>query len=268
MGDETVNPVGGWMIDSQSPRWFEASVGEIEEAWAIHAESQHRWFGQVGKPPVRLDGSLPEVLEQVRSTPNTNLVVGTTGGWSACYFAWHATFPLIHAASLVPCAQAHFYFEPENLPTNAFCEAGRGFSHRAALRSGAEAFGSDPNALRYVSLDLQDGRWMFNEYGEPFPFEDVVSYRKSRRASRVTDEMLLDYADVFGVPVREPETYNGQALLVYRLEIGDGRAASASDPAQLERFRDERRRWREELIAVIDSRIARRGSQTESAPPG
>jgi hypothetical protein len=267
VGAATVNPLGRWMIGSQPPYWFEASVDEVEEAWAIYAESQNRWFGEVGKPPVRLDGSLPEVLERVRRTPHTNLVVGTTRGWSASYYNWDTNFHLLHTQTLVPCAAATFYFEPINRPTNAFCEAGRGFSYHREPRSGAEVWEPPtPDRDRFLSLDLEDGRWMFSEYGQPFPFEDVAAYRKSRRATRVTDEMLVRYAEALGVPIREPDVYNGQALVVYRLDRGDGRGADPSDETQRERFLDERRRWREESIAVIDSRIARRRSQTKPAP--
>ncbi len=68
-----------WIMDGQTPEWFEASVDDLEEAWALEVARRTQWFGLHAEPPTPLSGSLAEVLDHVRYTPGTNLLVGTTG---------------------------------------------------------------------------------------------------------------------------------------------------------------------------------------------
>jgi hypothetical protein len=248
-----------WMLGSQPPYWFAASIGEIQEAWALHVELQGRWFGQTAKAAVRLEEPLRDALERVNSEPGTNLVIGTTTEWSASYYNWAEQYRHVGPLSdLVPCATANFVFEPVNGKLSSRLDAERGFYFQREPRSAAEAQNPQKfDARRGVNLHLENGRWSFTEYGSPLPFEDAAAYRKSRRASRVTDDMLLFYADALRVPVTAADTYSGQALLVYGLGRGDGRWPDVE--TEYERWRRASDGAQNEWTALIDSRIARRG---------
>lgn len=68
-------------------------------------------------------------------------------------------------------------------------------------------------ARRIIEATNDGGRWVFDEFGEPFAFEDVTAYKRRRVADRFTPEMLERYLVELGVPVGEvPDVEN--ALLV------------------------------------------------------
>lgn len=46
---------------------------------------------------------------------------------------------------------------------------------------------------RVVSASNDGGRWVFDQFGEPFPFEKVERYQERRVRDRFTFEMLKEY---------------------------------------------------------------------------
>ena len=52
---------------------------------------------------------------------------------------------------------------------------------------------------------MQDPRWDFYEIGEPFPFEQTEKYKERIKKKRLTNDMILDYAEAMGYDVRNPE---------------------------------------------------------------
>ena len=60
------------------------------------------------------------------------------------------------------------------------------------------------NSMRMVRV-MQDPRWDFYEIGEPFPFEQTEKYKEHIKKKRLTNDMILDYAEAMGYDVRNPE---------------------------------------------------------------
>ena len=57
------------------------------------------------------------------------------------------------------------------------------------------------------------GRWIFEQSGEPFPFEQTESFSERRKRDRFTSEMLITYLGELGIPKPEdaPFQRNGCA---------------------------------------------------------
>lgn len=52
---------------------------------------------------------------------------------------------------------------------------------------------------------MQEPHWDFYEIGEPFPFEQTEKYKERIKKKRLTNDMILDYAEAMGYDVRNPE---------------------------------------------------------------
>ena len=61
-------------------------------------------------------------------------------------------------------------------------------------------------SIRHIMLSDQDG-WEFDNYGEPFPFEDVERYRERFARNRFTPEMLDKYLKEFGIDFFNEDFY-------------------------------------------------------------
>lgn len=72
---------------------------------------------------------------------------------------------------------------------------------------------------RVVSSMNDGGPWIFDEVGEPYPFEDLESYKKKRIRDRFTPEMLDSYLQHFGIHAFDEDFYaateENPAHLVY-----------------------------------------------------
>ena len=64
-------------------------------------------------------------------------------------------------------------------------------------------FGS--NGTERMVRVMQDPHWDFYEIGEPFPFEQTEKYKERIKKKRLTNDMILDYAEAMGYDVRNPE---------------------------------------------------------------
>ena len=59
--------------------------------------------------------------------------------------------------------------------------------------------------LRSISACREDsGRWVFDHSGEPFSFEDVSQYSRTKIRDRFSDELLDRYLHAFGLDVFDP----------------------------------------------------------------
>ncbi|MCE5289238.1 MAG: hypothetical protein LLG14_08335 [Nocardiaceae bacterium] len=66
-----------------------------------------------------------------------------------------------------------------------------------------------------VAAKSDGGRWVFETFGKPYPFEDQSAYVRRRKADRFTTDMLFDYLRALDVPVDAEPGWPG-ALLVER----------------------------------------------------
>ncbi len=72
---------------------------------------------------------------------------------------------------------------------------------------GPEQPGKISNTVRVVEAANDGGRWVFEQSGEPFPFEQVEQYQARRVRDRFTFEMLKDYLRHLGLAPFEEDFY-------------------------------------------------------------
>ncbi len=63
------------------------------------------------------------------------------------------------------------------------------------------------NSVRTVSASNDGGRWVFDQFGEPFSFENVDQYRARRIKDRFTFDMLKEYSRHLGLSPFEEDFY-------------------------------------------------------------
>lgn len=56
------------------------------------------------------------------------------------------------------------------------------------------------NTRRSIAAVNDGGRWVFEQYGEPFDFETTERYTLPRKRDRFDDKLLLEYISHFGIP--------------------------------------------------------------------
>jgi hypothetical protein len=72
---------------------------------------------------------------------------------------------------------------------------------------GPEQPGKISNTVRALAAANDGGRWVFEQSGEPFPFEQVEQYQARRVRDRFTFEMLKDYLRHLGLAPFEEDFY-------------------------------------------------------------
>ncbi|WP_224368738.1 hypothetical protein [Hyalangium versicolor] len=72
---------------------------------------------------------------------------------------------------------------------------------------GPEQPGKLHNYVRALEVANDGGRWVFEQEGEPFPFEQVEQYQARRVRDRFTFEMLKDYLRHLGLSPFEEDFY-------------------------------------------------------------
>lgn len=63
------------------------------------------------------------------------------------------------------------------------------------------------NTIRVVSASNDGGRWVFDQCGEPFPFEKIDQYQARRVRDRFTLDMLKEYLHHLGLSPFEEDFY-------------------------------------------------------------
>jgi hypothetical protein len=63
------------------------------------------------------------------------------------------------------------------------------------------------NTIRAVAASNDGGRWAFDAYGEPFPFEKLDRYQERRVQDRFTFDMLKEYLRYLGLTPFEESFY-------------------------------------------------------------
>lgn len=260
---DTNSSVGFWTLDGQWPMWLLSSVDQITNAWSSYVEHRARWFGATAAPASSISGSLAEVVDQLASAPDSNLLLGTTTGWTASFH--HPSVPWFEPGAeaalyaLVPCDFARLWLAPDPTAWGAAPDDSRGFTYQAAPRS-VEDFRTNylhtKDGVRVVNLTREDGRWTFSAGGAELPFEEVTAYQRSRRADRLTPDMLSRYAAALDIPVSSPDSYNGQAVLLHRTQRSGQAPPINPETAAAARA---------ELEAIVASRIQTTARPTQTS---
>ena len=63
------------------------------------------------------------------------------------------------------------------------------------------------NSVRAVGASNDGGRWVFDQFGEPFPFEKVEQYQARKVKDRFTFDMLKEYLRHLGLSPFEEDFY-------------------------------------------------------------
>ena len=63
------------------------------------------------------------------------------------------------------------------------------------------------NSVRAVTAANDGGRWVFDQFGEPWPFEKLEQYQARRTRDRFTFDMLKDYLRHLGLSPFEEDFY-------------------------------------------------------------
>jgi hypothetical protein len=74
------------------------------------------------------------------------------------------------------------------------------------------------NYVRVVSASNDGGRWVFDQFGEPFPFEKREQYQARRVRDRFTFDMLKEYLRHLGLSPFEEDFYLPQGAPAWLVE--------------------------------------------------
>lgn len=66
-----------------------------------------------------------------------------------------------------------------------------------------ELGGNERGRRRSVAAANDGGRWVFEQSGEPFDFEDLRSYDQPKKRDRFTPDQLAKYLNALGIPALE-----------------------------------------------------------------
>jgi hypothetical protein len=83
---------------------------------------------------------------------------------------------------------------------------------------GPEQPGKIHNYVRALEVANDGGRWVFEQSGEPFPFEQVERYQERRVRDRFTFEMLKDYLRHLGLSPFEEDFYLPEGTPAWMVE--------------------------------------------------
>lgn len=74
------------------------------------------------------------------------------------------------------------------------------------------------NCVRSVVASNDGGSWVFNQFGEPFPFEHLERYQARRVKDRFTFDMLKDYLHHLGLSPFEEDFYVPEGARAWLVE--------------------------------------------------
>ena len=72
-----------------------------------------------------------------------------------------------------------------------------------------EAGGDENGYRRSLAAANDGGRWVFEQSGTPYSFEELDAYAAPRKKNRFTDEMLHRYLNELGIPPLNDSGFSG-----------------------------------------------------------
>lgn len=160
-------------------------------------EGWHRSFGTTylrTEITSSLDDALTS-LSPLAQSKTRRLFVATKSDWIACFQNG------IQGSDPFP-AMSYLARQMDVLAMRICCTPDRA-AYPATIWEvyAPEALGGDPplGCRRSIAVMNDGGRWIFEESGVRYPFEQVECYSARRKRDRFTGEMLRDYLRHFGV---------------------------------------------------------------------
>lgn len=74
----------------------------------------------------------------------------------------------------------------------------------------------DDTCRRVIAAHAEDGRWSWQTYGDPLPFEKVERYTARKIRDRLDRPLLVEYLASYGIRVDDPSFY-GAATVVRQI---------------------------------------------------
>jgi hypothetical protein len=151
-----------------------------------------------------LSGSLGEcfsLLEPLSPAPTKELFLSAGAGWTVYYSNG--------ARGSDPFLPMHKLSRALGVTALRACATRAGAKYAAVILEvydTPQAGGNKYGRRRSIAAANDGGRWVFEQSGEPFDFEDTACYGARKKADRFTREMLLSYLDALGAPRLTDET--------------------------------------------------------------
>jgi hypothetical protein len=158
-----------------------------------------------------VSGSLEQVLSSLLpltgGEPQRRLFIPTRSAWTAYvsnqWTGTDAASPISYMAERLGIRCLRVVAVPHTPRKN------QGVRYGAVMLGvyGPEQPGKISNTVRALGASSDGGHWVFDQSGEPFPFEQVEQYRARRVRERFTFEMLKDYLRHLGLSPFEEDFY-------------------------------------------------------------
>jgi hypothetical protein len=153
-----------------------------------------------------LEQALSTLLPLSSPEPRRHLFVPTRSPWTAYlengWGGTDASSAMGHMARRVGCRSLRVVAVPHTY------RKGQGRYGAVMLEMyGPQLNARHNNYVRSLGASNDGGRWVFDQSGEPFPFEKVEQYQAPKVRDRFTFEMLKDYLRHLGLSPFEEDFY-------------------------------------------------------------
>ncbi len=200
-------------------RWapVTSEMGFLELGAERAAQAFATWHGELMTPrgitvellPVagRLEQALSSLLPLSGGETQRRLFIPTRSAWTAYvsnqWTGTDAASPMSTMARRLSIRCLRVVAVPHTLRKH------QGGRYGAVMLDmfGPEQPGKLNNYVRAVEVANDGGRWVFDQEGEPFPFEQVEQYQARRVRDRFTFDMLKDYLRHLGLAPFEEDFY-------------------------------------------------------------
>jgi hypothetical protein len=216
----------GYMIGADLRACAEAVVAEYKRRYI---EFENVW--QLPIPRLRLEPGVSELerglqsLYPLSNPPTRYLVLPTTAaGWTAVLTNNSAFENQDFMAGLnrITGGRVVYHFSRDHTlkKVRGNLYVGHAGGHALYVYDSGKPFEPD----RALSCVKENGGWKFDQYGEPFPFEDVSRYQLLTKRDRFDGQLLREYLKAMGLfpfdPSFFPVSDSDPGILVERTDSG------------------------------------------------
>ena len=167
------------------------------------------WHSSIGTQYQRADitGSLQEAfaaLLPLSHSKQRRLFFATGSDWTACFQnGIQGSDPTPAMAVLSRDKLAVLVMRVCSTPPKAMWPANMWEVYAPPSLGGSEPLGY----RRCIAASNDGGRWVFDQSGEPYEFENLAAYKSKRKRERFTRELLLEYLRHFGIRPFDDDFY-------------------------------------------------------------
>jgi hypothetical protein len=204
--------------------FVEASLDKVAmwfERWDSGIQSQHGVQVEARRINANLMFAL-RALEPLTSVLRSRfLFVATASNWTA-YFdnGWRGAdaASLSYVAEALHCRAVRVVAVPDSMGSSP--------TRDKVGRFGAtifELYGANPTAWlnheRTICAMNDGGKWIFDQQGEPLPFERPEQYRARGVRDRFTFDLLDEYLRAIGIRAFDETAFSDEAVMIERLGV-------------------------------------------------